>query len=351
MRVGSDIEIKATSYVIATGSSPTSPLINGLETIDYYTNETIFDLTECPRHLVIIGGGPVGVELAQAFRRFGAAVTVIEMRRPLATEDAECVELLLAQLQNEGIVIHPGALVTNLAEKETGVEVTFDTDAGRQTVEGSHLLIAVGRWPNVDGLDLAAAGVKHNATGITVDARLRTSNKKIYAVGDVTGGPRFTHAANYHAGVVIRNAVFKGNVKVDTRAIPHVIFTDPEVAQVGLTEAEAVRQGLTIRIMRWSYFDNDRAQIEGDTRGHIKVMADKRGNILGVTIIGRNAGELIATWTLAMAHGIKLRDMAQLVVPYPTLGEIGKNAAISSLAAGLTRSGLGRIIAALLRRG
>jgi pyruvate/2-oxoglutarate dehydrogenase complex dihydrolipoamide dehydrogenase (E3) component len=351
VRVGDGTSIKAKSYVIATGSSPTNPLINGLETIDYYTNETIFELAECPSHLVIVGAGPVGIEMAQAFRRFGADVTVIEMRRPLATEDQECAEVLLAQLASEGIAIHSGALVTNLAKQAGGIEVTFDTDAGRQTAVGSHVLIAVGRWPNIDGLDLAAAGIKHNASGITVDARLRTSNKKVYAVGDVAGGPRFTHAANYHAGVVVRNAVLHAGAKVDYTAIPHVIFTDPELAQVGLTEAEAVRQGYKIRILRAPYFDNDRAQMERDTRGHLKVIADKHGNILGATIVGRHASELIAPWTLAIAQRINIRDMMQLVVPYPTLGEIGKHAALSYLSTGLTRSWPGRIIDVLRRRG
>jgi pyruvate/2-oxoglutarate dehydrogenase complex dihydrolipoamide dehydrogenase (E3) component len=349
--VGSDIAIKAGSYVIATGSSPTNPLINGLETITYYTNETIFDLAECPRHLVIIGGGPVGIEMAQAFRRFGAAVTVIEMRTPLAAEDPECTEVVLAQLKNEGITIQPGAVVTSLVREGANIQVTVDTDAGRQVIEGSHIWVAVGRWPNIDGLDLAAAGVKHNASGITVDARLRTSNKKIYAVGDVTGGPRFTHVANYHAGVVIRNALFRLRSKVDYSAIPHVIFTEPELAQVGLTEAEAIKRRYKIKILRSPYFDNDRAQMEGDTRGHIKVITDQGGTILGVTIVGANAGELITTWTLAIAQRINIRHMAQLVVPYPTLGEVGKRAAVSYFTGRLTSSWLQSIIGVLRRRG
>jgi pyruvate/2-oxoglutarate dehydrogenase complex dihydrolipoamide dehydrogenase (E3) component len=350
VKVGDEIVIKAGAFVVATGSSPTSPLINGLETIHYYTTETIFEITECPRHLVIVGGGPAGIELAQAFRRFGAEVTVIEMRRPLASEDAECADLLLEQLESEGIAIHAGAVVNNLERKGDGIEVTFTT-AGRRTVAGSHLLVAVGRWPNVDGLDLNAAGIKHNASGLTVDNRLRTSNKKVYAVGDVAGGPRFTHTAEYHAGIVVKNALLGTNATVDTRIIPHVLLTDPELAQVGLTEADAAKQGGNTTILRWSYYDNDRAQLEGDTRGLIKVIVDKAGLVLGVTIIGRNAGEMITTWTLAITRGLNIRDMAELVVPYPTLGEIGKRAAQSYLFTGLTRSLPGRIIGALLRRG
>ncbi len=349
--VGGDLTIKAGSYVIATGSSPTNPLIHGLETTDYLTNETIFDLPECPRHLLIIGGGPVGIELAQAFRRFGAEVTVIEMRRPLGTEDAECAEIVLAQLAHEGIAIHAGAAVRNVERQGDSVKVAFDTEAGTTTVDGSHLLVAVGRWPNIDGLDLGAAGIKYNASGITVDRRLRTSNKKVYAVGDVTGGPRFTHVASHHAGVVIRNALFRLRSKVEQNAIPHVIFTDPEIAHVGLTDAEALKQRYKIRVLRWPYFENDRAQAEHRTRGHVKVVTDQRGNILGATIVGHNAGELISVWTLAIAQGINIRHMAELVVPYPTLAEAGKRAAISYFSQDLTTSWVRRIIALLRRRG
>lgn len=349
VKVG-DLTIKASHYVIATGSSPTHPLIHGLEKNDYYTSETIFDLVDCPRHLVIIGGGPVGIETAQAFRRFGAAVTVIEMRRPIATEDAECADIVLSHLANEGIAIHAGALVTNVEHQPGSVKVTFDTDAGSQTVDGSHLLVAVGRWPNVDGLDLAAAGIKHNAAGIVVDQRLRTSNRKVYAVGDVTGGPRHTHVANYHARVVVKNALQRTAPKVDYGAIPHVLFTDPEIAQVGLTEVEAVKQRYGIRVMRWTYADNDRAQLENQPRGHIKIVTDGGGNILGTTIVGRNAAEMIPAWTLAIAQGINIRHMADLVVSYPTLAEIGKNAASTYLTTGLTTSWLQRIMN-ILRRG
>jgi pyruvate/2-oxoglutarate dehydrogenase complex dihydrolipoamide dehydrogenase (E3) component len=348
---GNDVTIKAHNTVIATGSSPTHPLIHGLEPKDYYTSKTIFDLTECPDHLVILGGGSTGIELAQAFRRFGAAVTVIEMRRPLATEDAECADIVLAQLDSEGIAIQPGALVTGIEHRGTGVKVTLDTDAGTRTIEGSHLLVAVGCWPNVDGLDLAAAGVRHNAGGITVDAHLRTSNKKIYAVGDVTGGPRFTHVAQYHAGIVLQNTVLKGNAKVDYSATPRVLFSDPELAQVGLTEAEAVKQRHRIRVLRWGYVDNDRAQAEHTTRGHIKVVTDLGGNILGATIVGSHAGELISVWTLAITQHIDIHHMAQLVVPYPTLAEIGKSVAGTSLTTGLTTSWLQRIMGSLRRRG
>ncbi|HWM45427.1 MAG TPA: FAD-dependent oxidoreductase [Xanthobacteraceae bacterium] len=349
--VSTDTTIKAGSYVIATGSSPANPLISGLADGDYLTNETIFDLGECPAHLVIIGGGAVGIEMAQAFRRLGAQVTVIEMRRALGNEDFECVDIVLAQLAREGIVIHAGAAVRSVERVGAGVKVMFETETGMTSVEGSHLLVAVGRRPNVDGLDLAAAGVKYNAGGITVDRQLRTSNKRIYAIGDVTGGSHFTHVASYHAGIVVRNALFRLRSKVDTSALPRVLFTDPELAHVGLTDGEALKLGHKIRVLRSPYFENDRAQIERRTRGHIKVVTDRRGNVLGATIVGDNAGEMISTWTLSMAQRINIRHMAQLVMPYPTLSEIGKKAAVGFFTPSLTTSWVRRIIDLLRRRG
>jgi pyruvate/2-oxoglutarate dehydrogenase complex dihydrolipoamide dehydrogenase (E3) component len=348
--VGEDITIKARTYVIATGASPINPLIPGLDNRSYLTNETIFDLTECPDHLVIIGGGPIGIEIAQAFRRLGAAVTVIEARRPLGFDEPECVDVVLAQLERDGIAIHSNSAVRRVTREDKRVRVHFESPGGERSVEGSHLLVAVGKWPNIDGLDLPAARVKYNANGITVDRRLRTSNKKIYAVGDVTGDPRFTHVANYHASIVVRNALFRLPTKVDHRATPSVTFTDPELAQVGLTEAEARKQRYKIRVLRWSYHDNDRAQAERSTHGQIKIITDRTGRILGASIVGSHAGELVTTWTLAIARRINIRHMAQLVVPYPTLGEIGKRAAITYFAAGLTSSWLRRVLS-FLRRG
>jgi pyruvate/2-oxoglutarate dehydrogenase complex dihydrolipoamide dehydrogenase (E3) component len=349
--VGDNIEIKARRFVIATGSSPAMPLMQGLDTVDYLTNETIFDLTELPENLIVIGGGTVGLELAQAFRRFGSAVSVIEANVPLGGEEPECVDAVIASLAKDGVAIHTGASVKQVARTQTGVAVTFEADGARQTIAGSHLLIAAGRRPNVDALDLKAARVKIDANGIRVNKRLKSSNRKVYAVGDVAGGPRLTHVASYQAGLVIRNAVFRQPVKVDYSAIARVTFTDPEIAQVGFTEAMARRKFRRLRILRWSYHDNDRAQAERVTHGQIKVITDKRGKILGATIVGAQAGELVSVWALAIGRGLNIRSMADLVVPYPTLGDIGKRAALSFFTPGAMSPLLRRIIVWLRKLG
>jgi pyruvate/2-oxoglutarate dehydrogenase complex dihydrolipoamide dehydrogenase (E3) component len=348
--VGDAIEIKARRFVVATGSVPAVPPIPGLDQVAYLTNETIFDLTVCPEHLVVIGAGPIGLELAQAFRRLGANVTVLEAAVPLAKDDPECAAIVLDQLAREGIAIRAGAEVVRV-EPGARPRVVVATSGGEETIEASHLLVATGRRPNIESLDLAAARIKSDPHGIIVNKRLRTSNKKVYAVGDVAGGPQFTHVANYHAGLVIRNALFRLPARVDDHIIPWVTYTDPELAQVGITEAQADKGRARIRVLRWPYHENDRAQAERETRGHIKVVTTNGGRILGATIVGAHAGELIATWTLAIAQGLNIRAFAGMVVPYPTFAEIGKRAAITYFAASLTSPFVRRIIAWLRRFG
>jgi pyruvate/2-oxoglutarate dehydrogenase complex dihydrolipoamide dehydrogenase (E3) component len=349
--VGDQFEIKARRFVIATGSSPAVPPIPGLDKTPYLTNETVFEARERPKHLIVVGAGPVGVELAQAFRRLGSEVTVLEAGEPLAKEDPECAAIVLDTLAREGVAIRGGVSITRVRRNRSKVEVVLAGENGEETVEGSDLLIATGRRPNVAGLGLEAAGIAHESSGITVDKRLRTSNKKVYAVGDVAGSLQFTHVANYHAGLVIRHALFRQPVKVDIANIPRVIFTDPELAHVGFTEAQARQRYRSIRVLRWPYHENDRAQAERETTGHIKVVTSKRGKILGATIVGAAAGELITAWTLAITQGLNIRVFAEIVVPYPTLAEIGKRAAISAYTARLTGSGVRRILAWLRRLG
>ena len=349
--VGDDIEIKARRFVIATGSSPALPPIPGLDTVPFLTNETVFDLTVCPEHLIVLGAGPIGLELAQAFRRLGAAVTVLEAHTALAREDAECARIVLDQLAAEGVVLRQGVSVARVEASASGVAVVLGGASGHERIVGSHLLIATGRRPNVEGLDLDAAGIAHSPAGIVVDRALRTTNRRVYAIGDVAGGPQFTHAANYHAGLVIRNALFRLPVKADDSLIPRVTFTDPELAHVGLTEDEARRAHRSIRVLRWPLSENDRAQAERETRGHIKVITDKRGRILGATIVGAGAGELITTWALALANRLNIRAIAGIVVPYPTFGEIGKRAAITYFLPSLTSPFVRRIIGLLRRFG
>ena len=349
--VGDGIEIKARRVVIATGSSPAIPAIPGLNAVPFLTNKTVFDLTTCPQHLIVLGGGAMGLELAQAYRRLGAAVTVLEAHTALAHDDPECVRIVLDQLAAEGVTLRQGALVARVEAAASGVAVVLGAASNDERITGSDLLIATGRRANVDGLNLAAAGITHTPAGIKVDRGLRTSNRRVYAIGDVAGGPQFTHAANYHAGLVIRNALFRLRVKADDRLIPRVTFTDPELAHVGLTEDEARRARKTIRVLRWPFAENDRAQAERATRGHIKVITDKNGRILGATIVGAGAGELITTWSLALANRLNIRAVAGTVVPYPTIGEIGKRAAITYFVPRLTSPFVRRIIGWLRRLG
>jgi pyruvate/2-oxoglutarate dehydrogenase complex dihydrolipoamide dehydrogenase (E3) component len=349
--VAGDVEIRARRFVVATGSTAAVPPIPGLDGVSYLTNETVFDLTELPRHLLVIGGGPIGLELAQAFRRLGSDVTVFEAAQPLAKDDPECAAVVLDSLARDGVTIRAGVTVARVARQGGTIAVTIAADGKDETVEGSHLLVATGRKATIEGFGLEAAGIRTDRKGIVTDARLRTSNRRVYAVGDVAGRLQFTHAANYYAGIVIRNALFRLPAKADDDAVPWVTYTEPELAQTGLTEAQARARGIKVRIARWPYHDNDRAQAEGVTHGHIKVVTDRRGRILGATIVGAQAGELITAWTLAIAQRLDIRAMAGIVVPYPTLSEIGKRAAIDSFAPRLTGPWVRRIIRWLRKLG
>ncbi len=349
--VGEGTHIRARRFVIATGSTPSLPPIPGLETTPYLTNETIFDLVTRPDHLIVIGGGAVGLELAQAFRRLGSAVTVLEAAQPLAREDPECADVVLRQIAREGIDLRSGIAVLRVETVDSKIRVVVGEADGEQSIEGSHLLVATGRAPKTDGLDLDAAGIVHDRGGIRVDQRLKTKNRRVYAIGDVAGGPQFTHVANYHAGLVIRNALFRLRVPVNNDIIPRVTFTDPELAQVGLTEAEARERKLAIAVLRWPFHENDRAQTERETLGHIKVVTDRGGKIVGATIVGAGAGEMITTWTLAISQSLNIRAFTGIIIPYPTLSEIGKRAAITYFTPSLTSDWVRRIIALLRRLG
>jgi len=319
--------IRARRFVLATGSTPLVPPIPGLDRVAYLTNETIFDLAERPAHLVIIGGGPIGCELAQAHRHLGAEVTLLEAATLLPKDDPELVDILRRQLLEDGVALHEGATVTAVEPDPAGIAVRFERNGASGRIAGSTLLVAAGRRPRLDGLGLEAAGIAHDPRGITVDAGLRTTNRRVYAIGDAVGGCQFTHVAGYHAGLVIRSALFRLPARVDHRAIPWVTYTAPELAQVGLGEGAARERHGEIRILRWPFAENDRARTERTTRGMIKVVTGRRGRILGASIVGPQAGELIHPWVLAIQQGLKIGAMARLVMPYPTLGEVGKRAA------------------------
>jgi len=319
--------IRARRFVIATGSVPLVRPLPGLERAPYLTNETIFDLTERPRHLLVVGGGPIGVELAQAFRRLGAAVSVVELATLLPKDDPELTQIVRQRLLEEGVALHEHSRVTAVESTADGVAVLTESDGNKTRIDGSHLLIAAGRRANIAGLELAAAGIAYTPTGITVDSHLRTSNRRVYAIGDAVGGLQFTHLAGYHAGIVIRHALFRLPARVNIGLVPWVTYCDPELAQIGLTETAARAAGHDVRVLRWPFAEDDRAQTERATAGLVKAVVTPRGRILGAAIVGRHAGELIQTWQLAMANGLKIGALATLVAPYPTLGEASKRAA------------------------
>ncbi len=344
--VDDQFEIRARRFVIASGSTPAVPPIPGLDSGPFLTNESIFDLDTLPAHLIVIGGGPIGVELAQAFRRLGSVVTVCEAARPLAKDDPECAAIVLDQLEREGVVLRSPVKVMSVAHDAGKVTLRIEGANGEEKIDGTHLLVAAGRKPTVDGLGLEAAGIRYDKSGIIVSKNLKTSNRRVYAIGDCAAGQlQFTHAANYHAGLVIRNALFRLPVTLNNDVIPWVTYTEPELAQTGLSEAEARKRGYEIRLLRWPYHDNDRAQAERTTHGHIKVVTTAKGAILGATIVGAQAGELIATWTLAISQKLNIRAMTGIVLPYPTLSEIGKRAAIDFFTPSLTKPIVRRIIA------
>lgn len=320
-----DHTITARRFVIATGSRPFVPPIPGLDGVPFLTNETIFALRDRPGHLIVLGGGPIGAEMAQAHRRLGCQVTVIEAARALGREDPELAAVVLDALRAEGVAILEGQAATQITGAAGAISVTL---ADGQAITGTHLLVAVGRKVTLDGLGLDAANVAHSPKGVTVGDDLRSAtNRRVYALGDVAGGAQFTHLAGYHAGVAIRSILFGLPAKASLRAIPRATYTDPEIAHVGLTESEArARFGDRLTVTRFPFHDNDRAQAQGETRGLVKLMIVK-GRPVGASIVGPHAGELLAPWCLAVSQRMKLSAIAGAVLPYPTLAETGKRAA------------------------
>ena len=354
--VADGVAVAARRFVLATGSRPAVPPIPGLEAVPYLTNETVFELERRPQRLIVIGGGPVGIEIAQAHRRLGAEVVILEAARMLPREDPEMAAVIERALLRDGVGLRTGVSVerVEMAGETTVVHLKGEGGPGER-IEGSHLLVAAGRRPVVDGLGLEAAGIAFDQGGITVDRSLRTSNRRVYAVGDCAGaeaGPyKFTHAANYHAGLVIRSALFRLPVRVDASALPRVVYSDPELASVGLSEEEARRRHRHVRILRWPVAENDRAQAEHATEGHIKAIVTGRGKILGCAIAAPHAGDLIAPWSLALSKGLKVQDLAGVVFPYPTLSEVTKRAAVEFVRSRAQNPWVRRVIDAVRRLG
>lgn len=325
-----EFHVKARRFVIATGSSPWLPSLPGLESVPYFTSDNIFDSVALPKRLIVLGAGPMGLELAQAFRRLGSEVIVLEALAPLAGHDPELVRILLDALRREAVEIVSACKVASVREGPLGIAVSVEMAGAAREVEGSHLLLAAGRRANVDDLNLEAAGVEFSARGIRVDARLRTTNPRVYAVGDVAGGLQFTHIAAHQAGLVIRNALFRQPVRYDRAKMPSAIFTDPELAQVGLTEAEAAERGLSRKILRWPLSRSDRARIERRPQGLLKVVIGRGGRVIGAGLVGLHAGELILPWARMVAAGERIGSMARTVVPYPTLSEESRRVALTN---------------------
>jgi pyruvate/2-oxoglutarate dehydrogenase complex dihydrolipoamide dehydrogenase (E3) component len=326
--------LTARRFVIAAGSRPAMPAIPGLSSIPALTNETLFATLPRPSHLLILGGGPVGLEMAAAHAALGCQVTLVEQATIAGTEDPELAGALRRVLRRQGIVIHEGARVVAV---EAGPTLVL-ADGAR--IGGSHLLVAVGRQPNLEALALDAANVRHGPRGIATDAGLRSvTNRRVYAAGDIADpaglGPRaFTHVAGYHAAIVVRRAIFRLPARLDYAALPRVIYTAPELAQVGMTEAAAREAGLDPRVLRWPMAENDRAIIEQDSAGMVKLVV-ARGRVVGAGILAPHAGEMIGQWALAIAARVRLGKLAGLILPYPTRAEAGKRAAGSYFMAAL----------------
>jgi pyruvate/2-oxoglutarate dehydrogenase complex dihydrolipoamide dehydrogenase (E3) component len=317
--------ITARRIVLATGSKPAVPPIPGLSEVPYFTNETIFANRILPDHLLVIGGGPIGLEMAQAFRRLGSKVTVLEMADFLAKDDPELSAIVVARLRREGVDLRAKAKIARIERAASNAAVVLENG---ERLEGSHLLVATGRKPTIDALDLDTAGVAHTAKGITVDGSLRTSNRNVWAIGDCNGLYAFTHMAGYEASLFIRSALFRAPARLDAAIVPWATYTDPELAQVGLSERQArEKHGDAIKVLRWKLGENDRAQTERATEGMVKAITSRRGRVLGAAIVAPHAGEVIQPWCLAIAKGVPISGLASFVPPYPTLGEASKRAA------------------------
>ncbi|MEM9331289.1 MAG: FAD-dependent oxidoreductase [Pseudomonadota bacterium] len=350
--IAGDHQIQARRFVLATGSSAFVPPIPGLDTVPYLTNETLFENKKRIDHLIVIGGGPIGIEMAQAHRRLGAKVSVLEAQKVLGPADPELAEVIIKRLNEEGVDILEGAKVTEVSKgAKNSIKVAYEKDGQSISLSGSHLLVATGRAVNVEGIGLDVAGVDFDRRGVKTSPDLRTTNKRIYAIGDAAGGLQFTHVAGYHAGLVLRGLLFRKKAVPNNEIMPWVTFTDPELGNVGLTEKEAREKYGDIQVLKWPYFENDRAQAERKTEGLIKMIATKRGKIIGVGIAGANAGEMINMWSFAITNKMKLGHVIGYVSPYPTMTEIGKRAALLSYAPLAKKPFIRKLIAFLRKFG
>ena len=325
---GDDLRVRARRTVLATGARPVLPGIDGLDAVPCLTTETICDLRSRPERLLVLGGGPDAVELAQAHRRLGSEVTLVAPDTFLPAVDPELAGHLARALAAEGVILRLSIRVQRVDTTAAGIVLTL---ADGERISGTQCLVAVGRRPALDTLGLDAAGIAHDATGITVDASLRTSNARVYAVGDCAAGPhggeRPAPLAGHQAAVVLQAALFRRRARAETQAVPRLVLTDPEIATVGLDEAAARVAGQAVRIERWPFSENDRARADRRTAGGIKLVLDRSGRILGAGIVGAHARELILPWVLAIRNRLDLADMRDVIVPWPSYSEVSPRAA------------------------
>jgi len=323
-----ETQIRARRFVIAAGSRSLLPEIPGLQSVPYFTTETIFDNTRKLTHLVIIGAGPLGLELAQAYGRLGTQVSVVEPGRPLPESDPELADIALRRMREEGVDIRGGTVVSLIQARSQGIGVIIRSGEREAMLDASHILVAIGRAPNLDGLDLDKAHIKRSSLDparLEIGPGLKTTNRRVYAIGDAAGGPQTAHLADYQAQVVVRSALFGLPLRHKPELIPSVTYTDPEIAEVGLTEAAArERRKDDFVVTRWSFAQNDRARALNQSFGVAKLITDKGGRILGAGIAGAAAGELIALFSFAIANRLSARHLAGFVAPYPTLSDIAR---------------------------
>lgn len=349
--------IKARRFVIATGARSVAPPIPGLDAIACLTDASLATATRRPGRLIVLGGGTTGVAIAQAMVRLGSAVALVDTADLLGGEDPEAVAILRRALLREGVALHERAQVLRAQSVRSGVRLALAAGEGgaEQMIEGTHLLLATTRVPAIESLDLELAGIAVEAGGIRVDRGLRSSNRRVYAIGDCIGGAlgarRGGHVAEEQARLVLRNALFRQPGRFDTSLVPRLTQTQPELAGVGLSEDEARAKAGAIRVLRWPYAESARTHATRETEGFVKLVTDAKGRLLGVTIVGSQAGELIAPWCLALKTGMSAQGMAELVMPYPALSEVSKRAATSFFTPLAAKPGLRRLIGFLRRFG
>lgn len=346
-----EFTVIARRFVLATGAIPAVPEIPGLAEVDYMTPESAFDITRKPAHLLVLGAGSYALELAQTYSRLGVDTTIIDSNTALPDEDPELATVVVDRLRAEGVRIRDRVTISGIVRRRGGIRLTVVEDGTEIPIDGSHLLVIAGRSPDVADLGLSAAGIAYDNQGVTVDGLMRTTNRRVYAIGDVVAGPAAVARGDRQAELVLRSILYRLPKRGFSADVPTVTYTDPGLARIGISESEARRRNDKVRVLRFPFVENDLAQIEHMPAGFIKVIVSRRGRVLGVSIVGRNAGELIALWSLAVANRLNIRAVAEMVTPYPSRSAISKSVAESFDGAGLTRRLRRRIIEFLRKFG